>query len=72
MRKYREGSQMCPRDACWCYSPALVASAALSILTGSISPLMRGLHVKGAYSSAVETSVAFVAISVFCTERLLN
>ena len=61
---------MCPRDACWCYSPWLVASAALSILTGSISPLMRGLHEMGAYSSVVETSVNSVDLSVFCMERL--
>ncbi len=34
-------------------------SVAFIILTGSSSPLMRGLHEMGAYSSAAETSVSF-------------
>ena len=60
---------MCPRIhasviACRLYY------VAFSILTGSISPLMRGLHEMGAYSSVVETSVNNVDLSVFCTERL--
>ncbi len=49
---------MCPRIhasviACRLYY------VAFSILTGSISPLMRGLHEMGAYSSVAETSVSF-------------
>jgi len=45
----------------WCID------AALSVLIGSISPLMVGFAVMGAYSTVVEAGL-FGRLSVFCTE----
>jgi hypothetical protein len=49
--------------ACLCYS--LLIGAALSILIGSISPLMVGFAAMGAYSTVVEAVYVWSALSVF-------
>jgi hypothetical protein len=53
-----------------CYSPLglCLFGAALSVLIGSISPLMWGLLVMGAYSSVVEAVYAWFVL-VLCFPR---